>query len=70
MLAVVQVQQEYHALFEMPAADSDAVMRWRNRALRFVLTPQPDAPGVTDRHPGPKHREGEGAKQCGVCSSK
>ena len=69
VVLAVQVQQEYHALFEVPAADSDAVMRWRNRALRFVLTPHPDAPEVTDRHAGPKHREGQGAKPCSVCCS-
>lgn len=33
-----EVQQEYHALFETPAGDPDAVLRWRNRAMRFVLS--------------------------------
>ena len=38
----LQVQQEYHDLFETPAGDPEAVMRWRNRALRFVLAPELD----------------------------
>ena len=38
MPCVAQVQQEYHALFETPEGDPDAVMRWRNRAMRFVLS--------------------------------
>ncbi len=36
---VLQVQHEYDMLFETAAADPEAVLRWRNRALRFVLPP-------------------------------
>lgn len=38
-----QVQQEYHALFETSDGDPDAVMRWRNRAMRSVLPPETGA---------------------------
>ena len=38
------MRQEYHELFETPAGDPDAVMRWRNRALRFVLASDSDLP--------------------------
>ena len=38
-----QVQQEYQALFETPAGDPDAVLRWRNRAMRFVLSSETDS---------------------------
>ena len=34
-----QVQAEYRDLFETTASDTEALLRWRNRALRFVLTP-------------------------------
>ena len=39
----VQVQQEYHELFETSNVDPAAVLRWRNRALRFVLNPDASA---------------------------
>lgn len=45
-MAAAQVQQEYHMLFETPAADPEAVTRWRNRALRFVLPSDSSAPDV------------------------
>ena len=40
----VQVQQEYRDLFETSAADPEALLRWRNRALRFVLPSEQSTP--------------------------
>ena len=56
------MQQEYQALFESPAGDPDAVMRWRNRALRFVLASDSDLPAChkldapTGKHGALDHR--------------
>lgn len=58
-MAVAQVQQEYHVLFETPAADPDAVTRWRNRALRFVLPPDSNAPDVVHQPAAGNQSEGE-----------
>ena len=40
----VQVQAEYRDLFDASATDPEAVLRWRNRALRFVLPPDSITP--------------------------
>ncbi len=51
-------------LFETPAADPDAVTRWRNRALRFVLPPDSNAPDVVNEPAAGDQSEGEDMKQC------
>ena len=63
-MAAAQVQQEYHMLFETPAAEPDAVTRWRNRVLRFVLPPEPNAPEVVNKPAAGKESEGEVTRQC------
>ncbi len=63
-MAVAQVQQEYHMLFQTPAADPDTVTRWRNRALRFVLPPEPNAPDVVNNPAAGNETEGEDVRQC------
>ena len=45
-----QVQQEYDVLFDSNTGDPEAVARWRNRALRFVLPSDGDLPDGTN-HP-------------------
>lgn len=51
-------------LFERPAADPDAVTRWRNRALRFVLPPAPNARDVVSKPATGKQSAGEVVRQC------
>ena len=58
-----QVQQEYHALFETSAGDPDAVMRWRNRAMRFVLSSETD-PAYA--HQADSKRQSSSGSEC-VC---
>ena len=62
-MAAAQVQQEYHMLFETPAADPDAVTRWRNRALRFVLPSDSNAPDVVSKPAAGDQSEGEDVRQ-------
>ena len=62
-MTTVQVQQEYHMLFETPAADPDAVNRWRNRALRFVLPPDTNAPDVVHQPAAGDQSKGEDVKR-------
>ncbi|KAL0049516.1 hypothetical protein WJX82_003996 [Trebouxia sp. C0006] len=58
-----EVQQEYHVLFETPAADPDAVNRWRNRALRFALPSNSNAPDVVRKPAAGNQSEGFAANK-------
>ncbi|DBA90260.1 TPA: hypothetical protein ACH3X1_003553 [Trebouxia sp. C0004] len=58
-----EVQQEYHMLFETPAADPDAVTRWRNRALRFILPANPNAPDIVHKPAAGNQSEGFAANK-------
>lgn len=50
-------------LFETPAADPDAVNRWRNRALRFALPSNSNAPDVVRKPAAGNQSEGEDVRQ-------
>lgn len=48
LYGLMQVQQEYHSLFESNTGDPETVTRWRNRALRFVLPSDSASPDVAE----------------------
>ncbi|KAL0042506.1 hypothetical protein WJX79_001762 [Trebouxia sp. C0005] len=58
-----EVQQEYHMLFETSAADPEAVTRWRNRALRFVLPSDSSAPDVVSEPAADQQSKGFAANK-------